>query len=181
MSQRGLPRTGEADSNSKLNSPRIFHASLGVLKISWWRTLLENILVKSKHLKGHLDPPFGDVTFFGSKEVSWIPLLVTSHFWTKGCQFDSPVTFVTFLDHSWDPLRIVSVCLSFCNILSKPPIFEGLRLSVCNISSSPILIRGVCLFVTFYPHHQFNQAEHRRRKARRWEHPKTVFWPNDPV
>ena len=30
----------------------------------------------SKHLKGQLDPPVGDVTFFGSKEVSWIPLLV---------------------------------------------------------------------------------------------------------
>ena len=46
---------------------------------------------------------------------------------------------ITFLDHSWDPLRIVSVCLSFCNILSSPPIFQGLRLSVCNVSSSPIL------------------------------------------
>ena len=48
----------------------------------------------SKHLKGQLDPPVGNgnvfwikggqlaspvgnVTFFGSKEVSWTPLLVT--------------------------------------------------------------------------------------------------------
>ena len=30
--------------------------------------------VESKHLKGQLDPPVSDVTFFGSKEVSWIPL-----------------------------------------------------------------------------------------------------------
>ena len=26
---------------------------------------------------GQLDPPVGNVTFFGSKEVSWIPPLVT--------------------------------------------------------------------------------------------------------
>ena len=45
MSQRGLPRTGEADSSTKLNSPRIFYASLGVLKMSWWKTFLENTLV----------------------------------------------------------------------------------------------------------------------------------------
>ena len=41
----GLPRTGEADSSTKLNSPRIFYASLGVLKMSWWKTFLENIKV----------------------------------------------------------------------------------------------------------------------------------------
>ena len=28
-----------------------------------------------KHLKGQLDPPVTDVTFFGSKAVSWAPLL----------------------------------------------------------------------------------------------------------
>ena len=33
----------------------------------------------------------------------------------------------------------------------------------------------ICLFVTFYPHHQFNRAERHRREAGRWEHPKTVF------
>ena len=71
--------------------------------------------VASKHLKSHLDPPVGDghvfwikggqldlpvgdVTFFGSKEVSWIPLLVTSRFWIKGGQLGSRVSNVTFLD-----------------------------------------------------------------------------------
>merc|ERR1712223_1004011 len=29
------------------------------------------------------DPPVSDVTFFGPKEVSWIPLSVTSLFWSK--------------------------------------------------------------------------------------------------
>ena len=28
---------------------------------------------KSKHLKGQLDPPVSNVTFFGPKEVSWTP------------------------------------------------------------------------------------------------------------
>ena len=61
---------------------------------------------------GQLDPPVGDVTFFGSKEVSWISLLVTSHFldqrrsvgpvgdvmffWIKGGRLDPPVGDVTF-------------------------------------------------------------------------------------
>ena len=27
----------------------------------------------SKHLKGQLDPPVSNVTFFGPKEVSWTP------------------------------------------------------------------------------------------------------------
>ena len=98
----------------------------------WWRLVF---WIKG----GQLDPPVDDVRFFRSKEVSWIPMLVTSYFWTKGCQFDSPVVVFAFLDHSWDPLRVVSVCLSFCNILSSPPIFQGLRLSVCNVSSSSIL------------------------------------------
>ena len=31
---------------------------------------------ESKHLKGQLDPPVSDVTFFGSKEVCWGPPLV---------------------------------------------------------------------------------------------------------
>ena len=39
----------------------------------------------------------------------------------------------------------------------------------------------VCLFVTFYPHHQFNRAECHRHEEGRWEHPKTVFWPANPV
>ena len=56
-------------------------------------TRIPNIKI-SKHLKGQLDPPVGNgnvfwikggqlaspvgnVTFFGSKEVSWIPPLVT--------------------------------------------------------------------------------------------------------
>ena len=39
----------------------------------------------------------------------------------------------------------------------------------------------VCLFVNFYPHQQFNQAERCTREARRCEHPKTVFWPDDPI
>ena len=88
-------------------------------------------------------------------------MLVTSHFWTKGCQFDSLVVVVTFLDHSWDPLRVLSVCLSFCNILSSPPIFQGLLLSVCYVSSSPILIyeRCIFLFVTFYPHCTTNPTQ----------------------
>ena len=37
--------------------------------------LCENEL--SKHLKGQLDPPVSNMTFFASKEVGWIPLSVT--------------------------------------------------------------------------------------------------------
>ena len=40
----------------------------------------------SKRLKGQLDPPVSDVTFFGSKEVSWIPLSLMLRFWIKGGQ-----------------------------------------------------------------------------------------------
>ena len=40
------------------------------------------------------------VTFFASKEVSWIPLFVTSHYCTKGGQLDSLVRDVTFLNQS---------------------------------------------------------------------------------
>ena len=29
--------------------------------------------LQSKHLKGQLDPPVSNVTFFGPKEVSWTP------------------------------------------------------------------------------------------------------------
>ena len=35
---------------------------------------------KSKHLKGQLDPPVGNGNVFAPKEVSWISLLVRSHF-----------------------------------------------------------------------------------------------------
>ena len=49
---------------------------------------MENI---SKHLKGQLDPPVGNGHIFAPKEVSWISLLVTSRFCTKGGQLDLPV------------------------------------------------------------------------------------------
>ena len=35
------------------------------------------IVLPSKYLKGQLDPPVGDVTFFAPKEVGWIPLCMT--------------------------------------------------------------------------------------------------------
>ena len=44
-----------------------------------------------------MDLPVGNVTFFGSKEVSWTPLLVTSRFCTKEGRLDPPVGDVTFL------------------------------------------------------------------------------------
>ena len=40
-------------------------------------------LVQSKHLKGQLDPPVGNITFFDH----------------QGGQFDPPVNNVNFLDH----------------------------------------------------------------------------------
>ena len=46
--------------------------------------------------RGQLDPPVGEIPFFGSKEVRWISLLVTSRFWIKGGQLDPPVGDVTF-------------------------------------------------------------------------------------
>ena len=56
------------------------------------------LILASKHLKGQLDPPVCDVTFFGSKEVSWIPLSVTWRFWIIEGQLDPPVGDVAFLD-----------------------------------------------------------------------------------
>ena len=37
-----------------------------------------------------MDPPFSDVTFFGSMEVSWIPLSVTLRFLDQRRSFGSP-------------------------------------------------------------------------------------------
>ena len=47
---------------------------------------------------GQLGSRVSDVTFFGSKEVSWGPVLVTSRFWITGGQLGSRVSDVTFLD-----------------------------------------------------------------------------------
>ena len=71
---------------------------------------------RSKHLKGQLDLPVCKVTFFGSKQLSWIPMSVTLRFWIikeaswiplsltildhKGCQLDPPVCNLMFLDQS---------------------------------------------------------------------------------
>ena len=54
-------------------------------------------ILQSKHLKGQ-DPPVSDGHVFGSKEVSWIPLLVTSRFWIKGGQLDPLLVKSCFLD-----------------------------------------------------------------------------------
>ena len=65
-------------------------------------------ILQSKHLKGQ-DPPVSDGHVFGSKEVSWIPLLVTSRFWIKGGQLDPPVGDVTFFrskEVSFDPASV---------------------------------------------------------------------------
>ena len=48
---------------------------------------------------GQLDPPVGNGHIFGSKVVSWISLLVTSHFLDQGGRLDLPVGDVTFLHH----------------------------------------------------------------------------------
>ena len=48
--------------------------------------------------RGQLDPPVGDVTFFGSKEVSWIPLLVTQRFLDQRRSVGPPVGDVTVMD-----------------------------------------------------------------------------------
>ena len=34
---------------------------------------IHSLKTESKHLKGQLDPPVSDVTFFAPKEVSWTP------------------------------------------------------------------------------------------------------------
>ena len=117
----------------------------------WWRHIF---WIR----RSPLDPPVGDITFFGSKEVPWIPLLVTSRFLDQRRSVGSPcwwrhifgqkdVSLIPLLLSSrfWTTfgipwgLCLSSVCLSFCNIFSSPPIFQGLRLSVCSVSSSPIL------------------------------------------
>ena len=51
-------------------------------------------MMTSKHLKGQLDPPVSNVTFFGPKEVSWTPLLVT-------------VTFFGPEEVSWTPSNVM--------------------------------------------------------------------------
>ena len=43
------------------------------------------------YLKGQLDPPVSNSHAFAPMEVSWISLLVTSRFCTKGGQLDPPV------------------------------------------------------------------------------------------
>ena len=47
-----------------------------------------------------MNPPVGNITFFAPKEVSWIPLLVTSHFLDQGGRLDLPVGDVTFLQQN---------------------------------------------------------------------------------
>ena len=78
------------------------------------------------------------------------------------------VSDMTFLDHSWDPLRVGSVCFyhfiltttfkrvrrSVCNVLSSPPIQPSWAPFVTIYLHQHFLKGGICLFVTFSPHHQ---------------------------
>ena len=85
-------------------------------------------------------------------KVSWDPLWMMTMYMSR--------KMITYLKGLSVSLRVMSICLCVCKVLSSPPIFDRVHLSVC-------------LFVTFYPHHQFNQAECCRREARCWEHPPT--------
>ena len=163
--------------------------------ISGTDLLCSIVFYSSKHLKGQLGPRVssltflikggqlgccvGDITFFNQRrsvgalcwwrhvfapnEVSCGPALGPQLGPTEGyiC------LFITF--HPHHQFLKGCVCLFVC-------------LSVCNVyPCHQFLIGCSCLFVMFYPHHQFNRAQHRRREARCWKHPKTVFWPDDPV
>ena len=82
---------------------------------------------------------------------------------------------------SWDPgeWRKMSVCdkkWSLSQAMSRTDnmfqeLFDKKQCSWCE-TNHQFSIVCVCLFVTFYPHHQFNRAERHRHKAGRREHPK---------
>ena len=60
-----------------------------------------------------MDPPVSDITFFGSKEVSWIPLSMTLRFLDQRrsvgspCHSVSDVTFFGSKEVSWIPLSVM--------------------------------------------------------------------------
>ena len=76
------------------------------------------------------------------------------------------ITFWTTVGNPWGS------CLSVCLFATSYPHHQFSKGRVC-------LFVFLCLM--FYPHHQFNRAECHRREEGRWEHPKTVFWPANPV
>ena len=68
LTTNGVVDVKQISNNSGMNSAkheRTPHISSG------------EIISESKHLKDQLGPCVRDVTFFGPKEVSWIPLSVT--------------------------------------------------------------------------------------------------------
>ena len=60
-----------------------------------------------------MDPPVSDITFFGSKEVSWIPLSMTLRFLDQRrsvgspCHSVSDITFFGSKEVSWIPLSVM--------------------------------------------------------------------------
>ena len=90
---------------------------------------------------GQLDPPVGDVTFFGSKEVRWIPLLVASHVLDHRRSVGSPCWW----RHIFRPKDVRLITL----LLSSRFWTTGIPWGLCLF---------VCLFVTSYPHHQFSKG-----------------------
>ena len=100
---------------------------------------------KSKHVKGQLDPPVGNgqvfcdkggqldlpagnVTFFASKEVNWISLLVMSRFLHQRRSVGSPycqkaignVTFFASKEVIWIPLLVMSRFLHQRTLVGSP-------------------------------------------------------------
>ena len=58
----------------------------------------------SKHLKGQLDPPVRDVTFFQGGQLD-LPVRDVTLF-NQGGLLRPCVGGVTFFDHSWDPFFV---------------------------------------------------------------------------
>ena len=117
MCFRGPERVRQQQANDNQGKRKLPKGCIEILRCpeSWWRrSLPPTSAALSKHLKGHLDHPVGDVMFFGSKGVSWILLLVTSRFCNKGGQMDPPDSDVTFFgskEVTTNFSRVASVCL----------------------------------------------------------------------
>ena len=62
---KALPQKFDHRPSLNMTDTDILHQSV--------RVAIDN-RAQSKHLKGQLDPPVSNVTFFAPKEVSWTPL-----------------------------------------------------------------------------------------------------------
>ena len=115
-----------------------------------------------------MDPPVSDVTFFCIKGGQLGPRVGDVTFLHQRRSVVACVNDVTFLDHSWHPLRIACACL-YRFILTTNFLKGCICLFVMFYPHHQFLIGCVCLFVMLYPHHQFSKGcvclLNRRRKA----------------